>query len=64
MNPIVPGFHPDPSIVGVAAVHDLVTSTFEYLPGMPVRRSEDLIDWALIGHVATREEQIGIPPFA
>ena len=60
MNPILPGFNPDPSIVRVDGVYYLVTSTFEYLPGMPVYRSEDLIDWSLIGHVATREEQIGI----
>ena len=60
VNPILPGFNPDPSIVRVDGVYYLVTSTFEYLPGMPVYRSEDLEDWTLIGHVATREEQIGI----
>jgi xylan 1,4-beta-xylosidase len=60
VNPILPGFNPDPSIVRVDGVYYLVTSTFEYLPGMPIHRSEDLVDWTLIGHVATREEQIGI----
>ena len=60
VNPILPGFNPDPSVVRVDGVYYLVTSTFEYLPGMPVYRSEDLEDWTLIGHVATREEQIGI----
>lgn len=60
VNPILPGFNPDPSIVRVDGVYYLVTSTFEYLPGMPVYRSENLEDWQLIGHVATREEQIGI----
>lgn len=60
MNPILPGFNPDPSIVRVDGVYYLVTSTFEYLPGLPVYRSDDLNDWKLIGHVATREEQLGI----
>ena len=60
MNPILPGFNPDPSVVLVDGAYYLVTSTFEYLPGMPVYRSEDLENWTLIGHVATREEQIGI----
>jgi len=60
VNPILPGFNPDPSVVRVDEVYYLVTSTFEYLPGMPVYRSEDLQDWTLVGHVATREEQIGI----
>ena len=60
VNPILPGFNPDPSVVRVDGVYYLVTSTFEYLPGMPVYRSEDLEYWTLIGHVATREEQIRI----
>lgn len=60
VNPILPGFNPDPSIMRVDGVYHLVTSTFEYLPGMPIYRNEDLQEWTLIGHVATREEQIGI----
>ena len=60
VNPILPGFNPDPSVVRVDGAYYLVTSTFEYLPGMPVYRSLDLQDWELLGHVATREEQIGI----
>lgn len=60
VNPILAGFNPDPSIVLVDGVYYLVTSTFEYLPGMPVYRSVDLESWSLIGHVATREEQVGI----
>lgn len=60
MNPVLPGFHPDPSIVGVDGVYYLVTSTFEYLPALPVYRSEDLESWELIGHVATRDEQVSI----
>jgi beta-xylosidase len=42
VNPILPGFNPDPSIVRVDGVYYLVTSTFEYLPGMPIYRSSDL----------------------
>ena len=55
--PLVPGFHPDPSIVLVDGVYTLVTSTFEYLPGLPVHRSTDLVTWELLGHVITRPEQ-------
>lgn len=60
VNPILPGFNPDPSVVRVDGMYYLLTSTFEYLPGMPVYRSADLQDWELIGHVATREQQIGV----
>ncbi|WP_225232207.1 glycoside hydrolase family 43 protein [Klenkia terrae] len=60
MNPALPGFHPDPSIVRVDGTYYLVTSTFEYLPGLPVHRSTDLVSWELIGHVAVRPEQLGL----
>jgi beta-xylosidase len=38
-NPLIPGFSPDPSVVLADGVYYLVTSTFEYLPGIPVYRS-------------------------
>lgn len=60
-NPLVPGFNPDPSVVRVDGEagpdYHLVTSTFEYLPGLPVYHSTDLVDWELVGHVVTRPEQ-------
>ncbi|PWD50629.1 glycoside hydrolase family 43 protein [Serinibacter arcticus] len=56
-NPVLPGFHPDPSVCRVDEDGDawfyLVTSTFEYLPGLPVHRSRDLVSWELVGHVVT-----------
>ncbi|ACL38429.1 glycoside hydrolase family 43 [Pseudarthrobacter chlorophenolicus A6] len=57
-NPILSGFNPDPSIVSTPDGYYLATSSFEYLPGLPVYHSEDLADWELVGHVATREEQV------
>jgi xylan 1,4-beta-xylosidase len=59
-NPLIPGFNPDPSVVLAGGVYYLVTSTFEYLPGIPVYRSTDLIAWTHIGNVATRPEQAGV----
>jgi xylan 1,4-beta-xylosidase len=59
-NPLIPGFNPDPSIVRVDGVYYLATSTFEYLPGIPVYRSSDLVTWTQIGNVATRPEQVGV----
>jgi xylan 1,4-beta-xylosidase len=60
INPILPGFNPDPSIVRVGDAYYLVTSTFEYLPGLPVYRSTDLQNWVQIGNVATRQEQVQV----
>lgn len=63
-NPVLPGCHPDPSICRVGEDYYLVTSTFEYLPGLPVMRSRDLVSWETIGHVIDREGMLdytGIP---
>lgn len=63
-NPLVPGFHPDPSVVQVGDDYYLATSTFEYLPGVPIHHSRDLVEWTLIGHVVTRPGQFqmhGVP---
>ncbi|WP_279281861.1 glycoside hydrolase family 43 protein [Enterococcus gallinarum] len=57
-NPILPGFHPDPSICRVGADFYLVTSTFEYFPGLPIYHSRNLIDWTLIGHGINRSQQL------
>ncbi|ROO87633.1 beta-xylosidase [Actinocorallia herbida] len=59
-RPVIPGFNPDPSVVRVGADYYLVTSSFEYLPGLPVYHSTDLRDWRQIGHVATRPEQVDL----
>lgn len=59
-NPLLNGFHPDPSVVAVDGVYYLATSTFEYLPGIPIHRSTDFENWELIGHVATRPGQLGV----
>ena len=58
INPILPGFNPDPSIIRVNDDFFLVTSSFEYVPGAPIYHSKDLIQWTLIGHALTRPTQL------
>ncbi len=57
-NPILPGFHPDPSICRVGEDYYLVNSSFAYFPGVPVFHSRDLVHWRQIGHCLTRPEQL------
>ena len=57
-NPLISGFNPDPSIVKVGGDYYLATSTFEYLPGIPIYHSTDLVSWTRIGHVVDREGQL------
>ncbi|MEU1972615.1 family 43 glycosylhydrolase [Microbacterium sp. NPDC019599] len=59
-NPLLNGFHPDPSVVRVGDEWFLATSTFEYLPGIPIHRSTDFETWELIGQVATRPGQLAV----
>lgn len=54
-NPILPGCFPDPSICRVGDDYYLVTSTFEYLPGLPILRSRDLVHWETIGYAIDRD---------
>ena len=49
-NPVISGFAPDPSICRDGENFYLVTSTFEYFPGIPIYHSKDLVNWALIGY--------------
>lgn len=59
-NPIIPGHNPDPTLIRDGEDYFLVTSTFEYFPGLPVYRSRDLIDWSLIGHALSRPSQLNM----
>ena len=59
-NPIIPGFYPDPSICRVEEDYYLVTSTFEFFPGLPVFHSKDLVNWRQIGHVLDRPSQLNL----
>ncbi|MDT8862170.1 glycoside hydrolase family 43 protein [Alkalihalobacillus sp. MEB130] len=61
LNPVIPGFYPDPSVVKVGeSDFYLVTSSFEYFPGIPIFHSKDLLHWEQIGSVLTRESQFNL----
>lgn len=55
VNPILPGFYPDPSICKAGEWFYLVCSSFELCPGIPIFRSRDLAHWEQIGNVMTKE---------
>ncbi|WP_141203090.1 glycoside hydrolase family 43 protein [Streptomyces griseorubiginosus] len=60
-NPVVPGFHPDPSVCRVGDDYYLVCSSFEYFPGIPVFHSRDLMHWTQIGNALDRPGQLRLP---
>ena len=57
-NPVIAGFHPDPSVCRVGDDFYLVNSSFQYFPGVPIFHSRDLVHWQQIGHVLTRPSQL------
>ncbi len=59
-NPILPGFNPDPCVCRKGNDYYLITSTFEWMPGLPVYHSRDLKNWELVSHVLTDEESLGM----
>ncbi|MFG6198376.1 glycoside hydrolase family 43 protein [Nonomuraea sp. JJY05] len=61
-NPVVAGFHPDPSVCRVGEDYYLVCSSFEYFPGVPIFHSRDLVHWRQIGNVLDRPAQLNLPP--
>jgi xylan 1,4-beta-xylosidase len=57
-NPILKGFHPDPSIVRVGEDYYIATSTFEWFPGVRIHHSRDLAHWHLAARPLTRASQL------
>jgi xylan 1,4-beta-xylosidase len=63
-NPILRGFHPDPSICRVGDDYYIATSTFEWYPGVRIHHSRDLADWRLAARPLNRPELLdleGVP---
>lgn len=61
INPIMPGFYPDPSICAVGEDYYLVNSSFAYFPGLPLMHSKDLVHFEQIGNVLDRPSQLPLP---
>lgn len=59
-NPILPGFHSDPSVCRAGDDFYLVNSTFQYFPGVPVFHSKDLVNWEQVGNCLTRPSQLDL----
>ena len=44
-NPVLRGFHPDPSLIRVGQEYYLAVSTFEWFPGVRIYHSRDMARW-------------------
>jgi beta-xylosidase len=50
-NPVLPGDHPDPTLLKVGDDFYHCGSTFHFTPFMPIYHSKDLVHWEVIGRV-------------
>lgn len=57
-NPVLTGFHPDPSICRVGDDFYLATSTFEWWPGVRIHHSRDLRHWHHLAYALDRPSQL------
>lgn len=59
-NPILTGFHPDPSILRVGEDYYLANSTFEWYPGVIIHHSRDLVNWEVVSKPLNRLSQLNL----
>lgn len=59
-NPILTGFHADPSICRAGSDYYLAVSSFLYFPGIPIYHSRDLLHWEQIGNAVSWENPIDL----
>ncbi|MFT4106615.1 MAG: glycoside hydrolase family 43 protein [Lacrimispora sp.] len=59
-NPVLKGFHPDPSIIRVEDDYYIATSTFEWWPGVSIHHSRDLVHWELLTYPLSRISQLDL----
>ena len=48
-NPILPGDYSDPDVIRVGDDYFLITSTFQFVPGITVLHSVDMVNWETLG---------------
>jgi xylan 1,4-beta-xylosidase len=55
-NPVLPGDHPDPTLLKVGDDFYHCGSSFHFTPYLPIYHSKDLVHWKVIGRVLAPEQ--------
>jgi hypothetical protein len=64
VNPVLPGDHPDPTLLKVGDDFYHCGSSFHFTPYMPIYHSKDLVHWRVISRVLPPQSALGNrPPF-
>src|ERR1017187_2240965 len=59
-NPVLAGSHPDPSLLRGGRDFYLLTSTFEWYPGVRLHHSRDLVHWRALGGALDSTRLLGL----
>lgn len=52
-NPVIHADYSDPDVIRVGEDYYMISSSFNFVPGLPVLHSRDLVNWSLIGYALT-----------
>lgn len=53
-NPILFADYSDPDVIRVGREYYMVSSSFYFVPGITILKSDDLVHWTIVGHVVQR----------
>ncbi|SMC92105.1 Glycosyl hydrolases family 43 [Pedobacter nyackensis] len=56
-NPILWGDWPDPDIIRVGDYFYFVSTSMHYVPGSPILKSKDLVNWEMGGYALDRYDE-------
>lgn len=57
-NPVLTGFHADPSMIRVGDTYYIANSTFEWFPGVRLHESRDMVHWRPLPSPLSRASQL------
>jgi beta-xylosidase len=56
-NPILWGDWPDPDVIRVGDYFYMVSTSMHYVPGSPILKSKDLVNWEMAGYAVDRYDE-------
>ena len=56
-NPILWGDWPDPDVTRVGDTFYMVSTSMHYVPGCPILKSKNLVDWEMAGYAVARYDE-------
>lgn len=56
-NPLMWGDWPDPDVIRVGDEFYMVSTSMHYVPGSPIVKSKDLVNWEMVGYAVDRYDE-------